>query len=184
MSEEQPEQLPSGIHAELAGKFPEEVVGYDVLADGQGITEVTPGGIFTVVRHVLTTHQILSCLSGTDDGKELGVFYSFVTLAQTPEEFGEVCLRVRLPRPEGADASWTPSVQSIVDVCNAADWQEREMWDMYGIKFEGHPDLRRIFMPEGWKGWPQRKDYTEAEQFIAMQDGEDIVLSQQEEGSW
>jgi NADH-quinone oxidoreductase subunit C len=52
-----------------------------------------------------------------------------------------------------------PSVPSVSDMWPNADWAEREIWDLYGIRFEGHPDLRRIQMPDEWEGYPLRKDY-------------------------
>lgn len=63
-------------------------------------------------------------------------------------------LRVKVRVP-GGDAR-VPTVQHLYPV---ADWPERELWDMFGIVVDGHPDLRRILMPEDWEGFPQRKDY-------------------------
>lgn len=54
----------------------------------------------------------------------------------------------------GAD----PVVPSLVDLHPGADWAERETYDLFGIRFEGHPDLTRILLPEDWEGWPLRKD--------------------------
>jgi NADH-quinone oxidoreductase subunit C len=51
-----------------------------------------------------------------------------------------------------------PRVPTVIGVWPSADWLERETYDFYGIEFTGHPDLRRILLPEGWVGWPLRKD--------------------------
>jgi NADH-quinone oxidoreductase subunit C len=63
-----------------------------------------------------------------------------------------VCLRVRVP---GDD----PAVQSVVPVWPTANWHEREIFDLFGIRFDGHPNLKRIMMPDDWEGYPLRKDY-------------------------
>ena len=63
-------------------------------------------------------------------------------------------LRVKVRVP-GAD----PSVPTLTGLWKMADWAERELWDMFGIRVDGHQDLRRILMPEDWEGFPQRRDY-------------------------
>jgi len=52
-------------------------------------------------------------------------------------------------------------VDSVTSIWGTADWTERETFDMYGIEFDGHPDLKRIYMADDWKGYPLRKDYPE-----------------------
>jgi NADH-quinone oxidoreductase subunit C len=63
--------------------------------------------------------------------------------------------RLRLKVRTGADGA-VPTVQGV---WKGAGWPEREVWDMFGIVFDGHPDLRRLLMPEDWEGHPARKDY-------------------------
>ena len=63
-------------------------------------------------------------------------------------------LRIVVPVEES-----DPRVDTVSTLWPGANWLEREVWDMFGVKFSGHPDLRRILMPDGWQGHPQRKDY-------------------------
>ncbi|MFN3504737.1 MAG: NADH-quinone oxidoreductase subunit C [Caldimicrobium sp.] len=66
----------------------------------------------------------------------------------------KVLVRVKVPIPEK-----DPWQYSLVPLWKTANWFERECYDMFGIKFKGHPDLRRLLMPEDWEGFPLRKDY-------------------------
>lgn len=70
--------------------------------------------------------------------------------------YGSVPRRLRVKVRVGGEV---PSVPTITGIWKAADWAERELWDMFGIRVEGHPDLRRILMPEDWEGHPMRRDY-------------------------
>jgi NADH-quinone oxidoreductase subunit C len=76
------------------------------------------------------------------------VVYILVSLAHRRR----LRLKVRL---YGNDAH----LPTVIDLWPAANWLEREVWDMFGIAFDGHPDPRRLLMPEDWDGYPQRKDY-------------------------
>jgi len=63
-----------------------------------------------------------------------------------------ICLRVRV-------AGEDPVVESVVSVWPTANWQEREIFDLFGVRFNGHPNLKRIMLPDDWEGFPLRKDY-------------------------
>jgi NADH-quinone oxidoreductase subunit C len=68
-------------------------------------------------------------------------------------------VKVIVPRWQGEQEGQLPEVPSVSHVWSTADWHEREVFDLSGICFTGHPDLRRILLPEDWKGHPLRKDY-------------------------
>jgi NAD(P)H-quinone oxidoreductase subunit J len=106
----------------------------------------------------------LQCQAGYDagPGKELVSMYHLVKVTDNVTQPEEVRVKVFLPRDN-------PTVPSVYWIWQTADWQERETYDMYGIVYEGHPNLKRLLMPEDWVGWPLRKDYISPD-FYELQD--------------
>ena len=81
-------------------------------------------------------------------------------------------MKVRLP---GED----PHVPTMIGVWPAANWLEREVWDLFGIAFDGHPDPRRLLMPEDWEGYPLRKDYP-VQIKMTPQSGQPLQVTEEE----
>ncbi len=101
--------------------------------------------------------DMLSCITGVDNGPETGTMEVIYHLYSIP--FNQsLALKVILSREN-------PEVESIVSIWKTANWLEREVFDMFGIVFKNHPDLRRILMPADWKGYPLRKDYKHEEYY-------------------
>ncbi|MFI5251071.1 MAG: NADH-quinone oxidoreductase subunit C [Bacteroidota bacterium] len=102
--------------------------------------------------------DFLMCLSGMDYGKNiLGVVYHLYSMTKKHK------LTVKIEVP--VDNAVVPSVDSV---WGTANWHEREAYDMFGVKFTGHPDLRRILLPDDWEGYPLRKDYKVPEYYQGM----------------
>ena len=109
-----------------------------------------------------TYFDFLSCLSGVDYGIEANRFGVVYHLASIPYQ---TQFTLKVSKENNRDLDNLPSFPSIASVYHSADWHEREAFDMEGIFFEGHPDLRRILMPDDWEGFPLRKDYKNAEYY-------------------
>jgi len=78
-------------------------------------------------------------------------------------------LKVNLPRWKDDRPGELPEVSSLSGVWSTADWHEREVFDLMGVRFLGHPDLRRILCPEDWAGHPLRKDYRAPTEYHGIQ---------------
>jgi len=104
-----------------------------------------------------TLFDYLSCLSGIDLKGKLAVVYQLFSMAKRHK----ITLRVEVPTEN-------PAVQSVESIWKTANWHEREAFDLYGINFVGHPDLRRILLPYDWEGHPLRKDYQVPEYYNGM----------------
>ncbi len=106
----------------------------------------------------------LQCQGAYDEGagKRLVSFYHLIKVSDNADRPEEMRLKVFLSREN-------PTLPSVYWIWRAAEWQERECYDMYGIVYTGHPELKRILMPEDWIGWPLRKDYISPD-FYELQD--------------
>ena len=97
----------------------------------------------------------LQCITGVDLGEEgMDVRYNFHSMTH----LHKIEIRISVD-------SENPKIPSIEQIWRVGDWFEREVYDMYGIIFDGHRDLRRILLPDDWEGWPLRKDYETQETF-------------------
>lgn len=110
--------------------------------------------------------DFLSAIAGVDRGERLQVVYF---LYSYPHHHS-FTLKVNVPRAE-------PVVPTVSGIWRAADWHERETYDLMGIRFAGHPDLRRLLLPSDWEGHPLRKDYKYPESY-------DGIKLRREEADW
>lgn len=121
---------------------------------GELTIEVKPERLLDVCRFLaappasFTMLTDVTCVDFPDAPGRFRLAYQLYSL--------ESAARVRLRVWAGAD---DPSVASVVAVWPTANWLEREVYDMFGVRFTGHPDLARILMPDDWVGHPLRKDY-------------------------
>ena len=128
----------------------------DVLVSRGEITiTVAPADVLPTLRALRDDPELafgflsqVSCTDWPDREPRFWIAYHLKSL----ERGHRVRLKAGLP---GSD----PRVASVTPMFPTANWQEREVFDMFGVVFDGHPDLRRILMPEDWEGHPLRKDY-------------------------
>lgn len=144
---------PLEIYGRVKERFGDRVL--EVVEKGPDpYAVIAPGAIVEVSRFLRDDPDLaMECLSnesGVDYKDRIEVVYHLFSYHR---RHGAV-LKVRLPREE-------PRVATMECVWNSANWMEREIFDLLGVTFEGHSDLRRILMPEDWPGYPLRKDFVE-----------------------
>ena len=98
-----------------------------------------------------TSFDYLFCLTGMDWGKELGVIYHL----ESTTHRHIIVVKVQTEDREN------PTLDSVCDIWKTADFHEREVFDFFGIKFNNHPNLKRLFLTDEWEGFPLRKDYVD-----------------------
>jgi NADH-quinone oxidoreductase subunit C len=155
----------------LKGRFGSAITGAELTAIDPWI-EVTPAGLPELCLYLRDEPDLrfnfLNCISGVDyfepDAKKaaksgyephLEVVYHLWSLPHKTS----LALKVMLPRWKNDKPGELPEVPTVSHIWRTADWHEREVYDLMGVWFTGHPDPRRILCPEDWIGYPLRKDY-------------------------
>jgi len=108
-------------------------------------------------RNPATYFDMLSCITGIDNGVQAATMEVVYNLYSIPFNH-HLMIKVTLPRDHA-------EVDTVSHIWRTANWLEREIFDMYGVNFKNHPDLRRILMPADWEGHPLRKDYSHQEYY-------------------
>lgn len=160
----------ASIHNKLKDGFPEHVGEADLAARNPAIF-VAPAGIVPVCRFLHDAPDLrFDCLSNESavDFKARGVLQVVYHLYSYAHRHS-IVLKVDAPRDN-------PVVPTVESVWRAANWLEREIYDLMGIDFSGHSDLRRLLMPEDWIGHPARKDYVEPEEYHGISTRRESLL--------
>lgn len=106
--------------------------------------------------------DLLACITAIDNGPQVNTMEVIYNFTSIPFEH-DLMLHVTVARNQPGMP--LPAVPTISHIWRTADWHEREAYDLVGICFTNHPDLRRILMPADWDGHPLRKDYQEPERY-------------------
>jgi NADH-quinone oxidoreductase subunit C len=143
------------IAADVRDKIGDEAVVDTIYYREQATLDVAPAHVHDVLRYLSRDadepFERLMSVHGVDylpDEPRLGVHYELLSM----DRVERLRVRTRMTVDE-------PVVRSVVDLFPTADFQEREIYDMFGVQFDGHPDPRRILMPEDYVGYPQRRDF-------------------------
>jgi len=160
----------TGIHERLKARFEAGVGDCNLKAKDPSIT-VEPAVLVDVCRYLRDDPELrfdcLSNQSGVDykAKEQIQVVYHLYSYPQRHR----IVLKVDVPRDN-------PVVPTVEDVWKAANWLEREIYDLLGVTFAGHSDLRRLLMPEDWIGHPLRKDFVEPEEYHGINTRRESLL--------
>jgi NADH-quinone oxidoreductase subunit C len=144
------------IHEKLKGLFPEAIGDFvDEKLDPHSI--VDGAQVAKVCAYLKSDPDMafnyLICVTAVDEKEHLSTVYHIESVDLHDGRIRHnYCLKVKAPREK-------PNVASVSHVWGAANWHERECFDMMGIVYEGHPNLTRILCSDDWNGYPLRKDY-------------------------
>lgn len=148
------------IKSLIKGKLPEAILGEDQDATPKALI-IGREFIYKVCDFLQSNDKTyfdsLSCLTALDNSDPKDSIEVIYNLYSIPYDI-HLMLKVELDRDN-------PEIDSVSDIWKTADWHEREAYDMVGVHFKNHPDLRRILLPDDWEGYPLRKDYVEQEKY-------------------
>ena len=147
-------EIYAALEQQFSGKvrdFKGDVLEPYLTVDGPAIIDVC-----RFLRDGAFKFEVLSDLTAVDWPKDekIQVVYHLFSYSLNHQ----IVLKVDLPRAN-------PKVATVEGVWKVANWFEREVYDLFGVIFDGHTDLRRIMLPEDWTGYPLRKDYVEQEEY-------------------
>ena len=147
----------------LQDEFSDAILGQDDQSTPTTVL-VEPAMVYPVClwlkENEASYFDMLSCLTALDNGPEINTMEVIYNLYSIPFNH-HLMVRAVISRKD-------PKIDSLVNLWRTADWHEREAFDLFGIEFNNHPDLRRILMPADWEGFPMRKDYIEPETYRGM----------------
>jgi NADH-quinone oxidoreductase subunit C len=156
---------------ELGEAIPDSIIGTE-FHRGRATLDANPVKIHDLLEQLKGKgYTFLASVHGVDHYPEeprLGVVYELLDM----QRVDRVSVKARVHTDN-------PRIATIIDIWPGADHDEREVYDMFGVEFEGHPDMRRILMPEDYEGHPQRRDFPVG--------GEPVLFTYNEEqnyGKW
>lgn len=151
------------IYSNLSKKFGEKIVEFVEEETLNPTVVVNADAVAKICSYLKDTESLqfdsLMNLAGHDPDGESDLIIVYHLYSSTNDHY--ITLKTQVPR-EGS------SVESVANIYRTADWHEREAYDMFGISFSGHPDLKRILLEDDWEGYPLRKDYVPAEFYRGM----------------
>lgn len=158
---------PEEIFEYLTKEFGEEGISLESGDVGEPWIELPAGKVKEIAKFLRDDSElqfnVLMCLSGVHYPSEeaLGVTYHINSTLNT----AKLAFKVKVPEAD-------PQIPSLESVWKTANWHEREAYDMVGIHFNDHPNLKRILTSEDWEGHPLRKDYVQQEYYQGIPTGE------------
>jgi NADH-quinone oxidoreductase subunit C len=154
----------AAVHERLKAKFGDKLTGFDASAK-QPFAVIAADAIADVAAFLKAEPELafdnLMCLSAVDYPKETPPRLEVVYHLLSYRHAHRFVLKVHVPREDAR----LPTVEATWGVAN---WHEREAYDLFGIAFEGHSDLRRILLPDDWQGHPLRKDWQDPEYYNGL----------------